>query len=208
MSDRNRTPSRLTTSAAAASGLPTSSSSSASGDRPIRNAIDLLVADHAFVATLFDAYEQADETTEKQSLVKRICMELLTHMTLEEEILYPACREQGVALEALDEAQVEHDTAKILINELLFSPPGVEFYDAKVKVLGEYIEHHIDEEEQPRNGLFAQAKNSRLDLGSMGEQLYSRKHEITQESSASDLDHPHLISIGVKFQPTPHANRR
>jgi len=93
----------------------------------------LLKADHRKVEELFEQYKEADED-EKSDLAKQICSELIVHTTLEEEIFYPACREKDVDDEDLDEAQVEHDGAKVMIAELMNGSPSDDYYDAKVTV--------------------------------------------------------------------------
>jgi len=101
------------------------------------------------------------------------------HTTIEEEIFYPS--ERGdVEDDMLDEALVEHDGAKKLIAEIEAMQPADELYDAKVKVLGEYIKHHVKEEEQP-GGIFAQAKRGDEDLDAMGEQMKARKQALMAE---------------------------
>jgi hypothetical protein len=136
-------------------------------------AIRLLKADHREVEGWFDEYEQLDDTKEKLELFKRIATALKVHTQIEEEIFY--AEERGeVEDDMLDEAQVEHDGAKKLIAEIEKMRPGDDLYDAKVKVLGEYIKHHVKEEEQP-GGIFAQAKKGDLDLDEMGERIKARK---------------------------------
>src|SRR3954470_22847322 len=123
---------------------------------PAKDAIALLKADHRKVEELFEKYESA--RGRKAEIAKKICMELIVHTMLEEEIFYPACREAGVEDDMLDEAAVEHDGAKVLIAELEHGSPDDDYYDAKVKVLSEEIKHHVKEEEK-RDGVFAQAKS-------------------------------------------------
>jgi hypothetical protein len=136
-------------------------------------AIRLLKADHREVEGWFDEYEQLDDDKEKLELFKRIATALKVHTQIEEEIFY--AEERGeVEDDMLDEAQVEHDGAKKLIAEIEKMRPGDDLYDAKVKVLGEYIKHHVKEEEQP-GGIFAQAKKGDLDLDEMGERIKARK---------------------------------
>jgi hypothetical protein len=136
-------------------------------------AIRLLKADHREVEGWFDEYEQLDDNKEKLELFKRIATALKVHTQIEEEIFY--AEERGeVEDDMLDEAQVEHDGAKKLIAEIEKMRPGDDPYDAKVKVLGEYIKHHVKEEEQP-GGIFAQAKKGDLDLDEMGERIKARK---------------------------------
>ena len=142
-------------------------------------AVRLLKKDHREVEGWFDEYEQLEEDAEKLELFKKIALALKVHTTIEEEIFYP--EERGdVEEDMLDEAYVEHDGAKKLIAEIEGMRPGDEFYDAKVKVLGEYIKHHVKEEEQP-GGIFAQAKRGDVDLEAMGERLKARKEEIMAE---------------------------
>jgi len=142
-------------------------------------AVRLLKADHREVEGWFDEYEQLEDDAEKLELFNRIALALKVHTTLEEEIFYP--EERGdVEEDMLDEAYVEHDGAKKLIAEIEAMQPGDEYYDAKVKVLGEYIKHHVKEEEQP-GGIFAQAKKGDEDLEAMGERMKARKDELMAE---------------------------
>jgi len=142
-------------------------------------AIRLLKADHREVEGWFDEYEQLEDDAEKLELFGKIALALKVHTQIEEEILYP--EERGdVEDDMLDEAYVEHDGAKKLIAEIEGMKPSDEYYDAKVKVLGEYIKHHVKEEEQP-GGIFAQAKRGDEDLEAMGERLKARKEELMTE---------------------------
>jgi hypothetical protein len=142
-------------------------------------AVRLLKQDHREVEGWFDEYEQLEDDGEKLELFSRIALALKVHTALEEEIFY--AEERGeVEDDMLDEAQVEHDSAKKLIAEIEEMQPGDDLYDAKVKVLGEYIKHHVKEEEQP-GGIFAQAKKGDEDLEEMGERLKARKEELMAE---------------------------
>ena len=142
-------------------------------------AVTLLKKDHREVEGWFDEYEQLEEDREKLELFNKIALALKVHTTIEEEIFYP--EERGdVEDDMLDEAYVEHDGAKKMIAEIEGMKPSDEFYDAKVKVLGEYIKHHVKEEEQP-GGIFAQAKKGDEDLDAMGERLKARKEELMAE---------------------------
>ena len=125
---------------------------------------------------MFDEYEQLDSDGDKQALFNKIALALKVHTQIEEEIFYSEERGE-VDDDLLDEAYVEHDGAKKLIAEIEGMKPSDEFYDAKVKVLGEYIKHHVKEEEQP-SGLFSQAKKGDEDLEAMGERLKARKEEL------------------------------
>jgi hypothetical protein len=139
-------------------------------------AITLLKKDHREVEGWFDEYEQLEADAEKLALFNKIALALKVHTQIEEEIFYP--EERGdVEDDMLDEAYVEHAGAKKLIAEIEAMKPSQDFYDAKVKVLGEYIKHHVKEEEQP-GGLFAQAKRGDEDLDAMGERLKARKEEL------------------------------
>ena len=142
-------------------------------------AISLLKKDHREVEAWFDEYEQLEGDAEKLSLFNKIALALKVHTQIEEEILYPEERGE-VEDDMLDEAYVEHDGAKKLIAEIEAMKPSDEYYDAKVKVLCEYIKHHVKEEEQP-GGLFAQAKKGDEDLDAMGERLKARKDELMAE---------------------------
>ena len=146
-------------------------------------AISLLKKDHREVDAWFDEYEQLEAEDEKLALFNQIALALKVHTRIEEEILYPEERGQ-VEDDLLDEAYVEHDGAKKLIAEIEAMQPSEEFYDAKVKVLGEYIKHHVKEEEQP-GGLFAQAKRGDEDLDAMGERIEARKEELMAQMERS-----------------------
>jgi hemerythrin superfamily protein len=151
------------------------------------DAIALLKADHRKVEELFAQFEKASGDGRKQKLAQQICMELKIHAQIEEEIFYPAC-EGKVEDDLLKEAYVEHDGAKILINQIeAEGPADDEFYDAKVKVLSEEIEHHVEEEEKRIEGMFAQARKAGLDMDALGEELAARKAELMAEAKAGGL---------------------
>jgi hypothetical protein len=146
-------------------------------------AVRLLKADHREVEGWFDEYEQLETDQEKLQLFNQIALALKVHTQIEEEIFYPEERGE-VEDDLLDEAQVEHDGAKKLIAEIEAMRPSDDLYDAKVKVLGEYIKHHVKEEEQP-GGIFAQAKRGDEDLEAMGERLKARKDELMKQLGGS-----------------------
>jgi hypothetical protein len=139
-------------------------------------AVTLLKKDHREVEGWFDEYEQLERENDKLALFNKIALALKVHTTIEEEIFYPEERGE-VEDDMLDEAYVEHAGAKNLIAEIEAMKPSEEYYDAKVKVLGEYIKHHVKEEEQP-GGIFAQAKRGDEDLDAMGERMKARKQEL------------------------------
>lgn len=150
-----------------------------------QDAIELLTEDHKKVQKLFREFEKMkeDEDDDRQDIVKQICAELTIHALLEEEIFYPAAR-KGVEQDLLDEAEVEHAGAKALITQLSSMESDDDLYDAKVKVLGEYINHHIKEE---HDELFPEAKKAKLDLEALGEQMMQRKQELESEMLAGDM---------------------
>jgi hypothetical protein len=142
-------------------------------------AVLLLKRDHRQVEEWFDEYEQLDTDADKIQLFKKIALALKIHTQIEEEIFYPGER-GSVEDDLLDEAYVEHASAKHMIAEIEAMKPADDLYDAKVKVLGEYIKHHIREEEQP-GGIFAQAKKGDPDLDAVGERLKARKAELEEK---------------------------
>jgi hemerythrin superfamily protein len=156
-------------------------SSKAKVARRPQDAVALLRADHALVQDLFEQFEKAREDKRKKTLAERICMELKIHTTIEEEIFYPAVRE-ALPKEAdlLDEANVEHDSAKELISQIEGGGPGEDLWDAKVTVLGEYIKHHVKEEQTE---MFPKARKTKLDLRALGEQLAQRKKQLQSQTS-------------------------
>ena len=158
------------------------------------NAVEMLKSDHRKVEELFEKYEKARSS--KASIAKKICMELIVHTMLEEELFYPACREANVDDDKLNEAAVEHDGAKVLIAELEHGAEDDDYYDAKVKVLSEEIKHHVKEEEK-RDGVFAQAKSKGVDLDVLGEQMTRRKQEILSEIDQDSLPIPATRTMKV-----------
>jgi hemerythrin superfamily protein len=157
-------------------------------DAPL-DAIALLKADHRKVERLFAQFEAATSTGKKQALAKQICIELTIHTVIEEEIFYPACRGQ-IEDGLVNEAYVEHDSAKVLIAELEASAPYTEFYDAKVKVLSEQIEHHVEEEEMRSEGIFSQARAAGLDMDDLGARLAARKAALMAQIKVDGLPAP------------------
>ncbi len=129
-------------------------SSKRNGNGDARDAIALLKADHRKVEGLFDEFEKAKTPAQKAKIARQVCIELIVHTTIEEELFYPAFRGK-IDDDQLDEAYVEHDGAKLMIAELLAGKPEDPFFDAKFTVLSEEIKHHVHEEEQRGEGLFA-----------------------------------------------------
>ena len=147
------------------------------------DAIAMLKADHRKVEEIFAAFEKATSKARKQALAEQACLELKVHTVIEEEIFYPACRGK-VEEDLLNEAYVEHDGAKQLINEIEAGGPEEDFYDAKVKVLSEMIEHHVEEEERRSEGMFAQARQAGLDMDELADQMRARKRTAMEEFQA------------------------
>ena len=153
--------------------------SKAASDAP-RDAVALLKQDHRTVEELFERFEEADDD-ELQAIAERVCQLLTIHAQIEEEILYPAAKEAFDDEEELDlvnEANVEHQSAKDLIAKIEGMSSEDESFKATVKVLGEYIKHHVKEEE---GELFPSLKKTELDLKEMGAQLNERKMALMQE---------------------------
>ena len=152
------------------------------------DAIKLLTADHREVDALFKKVEAAkDDESAKADIVLQICKALSVHAAIEEEIFYPAARdalsEKGEDL--LDEAEVEHESIKSLVEQLKTAEPSDELYDAKVKVLMEYVKHHVKEEE---GELFPKVKKTDLDLGQLGAELAERKTELMGADEEDDAN--------------------
>lgn len=164
-----------------------------------QDGVALLKADHRAVEELFSKYEKAKGTDQKQRLAEQICRELTVHTKIEEEIFYPAC-EGAVDAELLEEAYVEHDGAKVLIAELEAGGPDEAFYDAKVKVLSEMIEHHVKEEEKRVDGMFSQARKAGVDMDALGEQLAVEKNRLLAAYQAEGVPRPETTSLsGTKL---------
>jgi hemerythrin superfamily protein len=142
------------------------------------SAIDLLEEDHRLVEGFFEEYEKLEAAPEKEQLGLKICLALQVHAQIEEEIFYPAAREAIEKAELIDEAIVEHAAAKQLIAEIESMDASDELYDAKVKVLGEQVSHHIEEEE---GELFPQVENAKLDLDALGNKMAERKATLFQQ---------------------------
>ena len=152
-----------------------------------QDAIALLTADHKAVKALFKEFEelveQEDADERKAELVEEICTELTIHAQVEEEIFYPAVREAIDDDALLDEADVEHASAKDLIAQLEGMSPGDDHYDAKVVVLGEYINHHVKEEE---GEMFEKARKADVDTAALGAELAARKRELQADLGIED----------------------
>lgn len=162
------------------------------------DAIALLKADHRTVEDLFMQFEAAKGPSMKQKFAHQICVELKIHTTIEEEIFYPAFRGK-IEDDTLDEAYVEHDGAKVLVNDIEAANPGDDFYDAKVKVLSEEIKHHVHEEEMPSDGMFAQCRKTDVDLVALRDALLARKQELIVQAESTGL--PRAEPRAISMQP-------
>jgi hemerythrin superfamily protein len=170
----NKTSSRKTSSSRSTTKSTSKRSAASKND-----AIKLLTADHKEVKALFKTYNKMAEkeasAEERQALAEQICAMLKVHTMIEEEIFYPAARANIHDVDLLDEAEVEHASAKDLISQIESMSPDEDLYDAKVKVLGEYIEHHVKEEEDE---LFPEVKKSDVDTAELGASMATRKQEL------------------------------
>jgi hemerythrin superfamily protein len=148
------------------------------------DAIALLKADHRQVEEWFEQFEKTRDDDRKLTLATKICSALKVHTTIEEEIFYPAFLAATEDKDMHHEAEVEHAGAKNLIAQIEASGPDDDYYDAKVKVLSEMIKHHVKEEEQP-GGMFAEARDSDMDLEALGEEMAARKSELEEASGGT-----------------------
>lgn len=149
----------------------------------VKDACDLLDADHKAVKKMFNEYEELTETKgntreKKRALAEKICNELMVHTQIEEEIFYPAIRKPIKDDLMMNEAEVEHTSAKELIAQIQGMDVSDPMFDAKVTVLGEYIDHHVKEE---RSEMFPNARATKVDLFKLRDQLQMRKEELMAE---------------------------
>ena len=157
-----------------------------------QDALTLLKEDHRAVEKLFKEFENAKGDGRKEKLARQICFELTVHTTIEEEIFYPACKGK-IDEDKLKEAYVEHDAAKLLIAEIeAGNGQDDDFFDAKVQVLGEQIDHHVKEEEDE---LFPEVRKADIDTKALGEQLAARKQELMKDYKADGIPEPELKTM-------------
>ncbi len=166
--------------------MATSSTASSAGPE---DAIVSLVADHKRVKTLFEEFEkvrdEGDAEDQKAQLVAQICLELTMHTALEEEVFYPAVRAKIDDEDLMDEALVEHASAKELIEDLESMDPTDDLYDAKVTVLGEQIDHHVEEEE---SDMFPKARQAKVNTPELAREMEQRREELRAELGDDDED--------------------
>ncbi len=162
----------------------TASGTSRTEVKSLNDAIALLTEDHKEVKKLFKAFEKlvgSEDVEKKKDVVEQICLALTVHTEIEEEIFYPAARAGIDDDDLINEAEVEHASAKDLIMQLQAMAPSDEMFDAKVTVLGEYIDHHVQEEESE---MFIKVKKAKMDLIDLGEQMFARKAELMETMGA------------------------
>jgi hemerythrin superfamily protein len=148
---------------------------------PGTDAIALLKADHEAVSQMFAEYDKTRSVPRRKALVAEICSALSVHAQIEEEIFYPAVKKALKDKLLVPEATVEHTGVKDLIAQLEGVEPDGEMYDAKVKVLSEYVKHHVKEEQ---TGMFPPARASSLDMDELGTRMAARKDELLAQAAA------------------------
>jgi len=164
------------------------------------DAIDKLMADHDRVEAIFKKLKNANED-ETRTLGVQVCNLVKIHMILEEEFLYPALRGKAEAKEdKLDEGLVEHDTGKLIINDVL-SDPGNKTLGPKLQVFGEQMVHHHKEEEENHKGVFDMARRSDIDLMAMREDMDAREAELRKELKEGDLPASEMNFVEAEATP-------
>jgi len=155
------------------------------GSRSLPLALEMLTSDHRKVEDLFEKFEQMKEEDDasRVAIAQKICGELTVHMQIEEDLLYPWLRENMDDTDMVAEAHVEHNSAKQLIGEIMKVGEPDEAYDAKVKVLSEYIKHHVKEEE---GEIFPEVAGEEEELDELGQEMFARKAELMAESGMKD----------------------
>ena len=181
--------------------------SSKRGSSNLPVALEMLEADHRKVERMFDQYEdEKEESGEdmKRELAQRICMELKVHTQVEEELFYPWVRENADESDLIEEAQVEHQSAKDLIAQIEGASEIDETFDAKVKVLGEYVKHHVQEEE---NEMFPQVQSMQEELDELGQEMTARKVELMAEMGMVDEEAEGAMAAGRSRSRNQQAQR-
>lgn len=164
------------------------------------DAIAMLKQEHREVEDLFAKFENAGGTARKKEIARTICKELVIHSMIEEEIFYP-CFRRRIEDDLLDEAYVEHDGAKVLIAEIDAMDPDDDFFEAKVLVLKEQIEHHVKEEEKPGEGVFFEARETGEDMDALADRMRARREELEAEIDEKGLPTPETRSfVGAEVE--------
>ena len=165
-----------------------------------QTALDLLKADHAEAKKLFRQFEKlkkSEDTDGMQQVAQTVCDALRIHAQIEEEIFYPTF-EGKVEEDLYKEAFVEHDGAKVLINDIMANGQEDEFFEAKVTVLCEEISHHVKEEEKPGEGFFAQARDSGADMVALRDALMARKEELMAQAQNGGLPPAQMAAVHLE----------
>ena len=168
-------------------------------------AIAMLIADHQKVQKMFKTFERTDDQQQQEQLATEICNELTVHTQLEEQVFYPAAREALEESDLVDEATIEHQVAKELVEKIRQSRPHDEEYCALVTVLGEYVNHHIDEEQKE---LFPQLKKTELDFDALGEEMQQKKQELMSELGLSKGEEMPMEGAMTRQQRRPASRSR
>jgi hemerythrin superfamily protein len=169
-----------------------SASGRSGGSARQMDAIKLLKQDHREVERLVQDFEKA-RSPRKAEIADQICQMLTVHATIEEEIFYPAAREALKDEDLVEEAEVEHQSAKDLIAQIQGSTPDDDKFEARVKVLGEYVKHHVREEEKE---MFPQLQKRKIDLQALGEQLMQRKQQLMGMAEGSEMMDDESVTAG------------
>jgi len=162
------------------------------------DAIALLKADHREVEDLFEKFQNASGQERKWAIAQQICNELKIHSMIEEEIFYPTF-EGRIDDDLYHEAYVEHDGAKVLINDIMASQGDDEFFEAKVTVLCEEISHHVQEEEKPGEGFFAQARATGVDMVELRDRMMARKEELMAQAEGEGLPPAQMAAVQLQM---------
>lgn len=165
--------------------METSKKKTASSNKTSKpqEATALLRADHKAVSRLFAGYKKAKSGAEKKEIVAQICTQLTVHAQIEEEIFYPAVKSALKDKKLIPEAAVEHSILKSLVAQVESDEPEGEIFDAKIQVMSEYVQHHVEEEQ---NEIFPKAQATKLDMMELGMQLAERKAELLAEHFNQD----------------------
>lgn len=144
-------------------------------------ALDTLVQDHRRIQKLFDRFEREDDDATREEIVSAVCREITMHAAIEEELFYPAVQDEIKDPDLIDEATVEHAAARQFVEQLALMTAEDPLFEATFKVLGEYLSHHIREEEET---LFAEVRRTRLDLDALGAAMDERRSELNAAEEA------------------------
>lgn len=173
----------------------------AGGRQP--EAISMLIEDHQKVQKLFKTFDRTEDEQQQEELAKQICNELTVHTELEEQVFYPAAREVLEKSDTVDEAEIEHQVAKELVEKIKQSRPQDDEFCALVTVLCEYVNHHIEEEQTE---LFPQLKKTEIDFDALGEEMQQKKQELRSELGLGEGEQPQMQGTMTRQQRS-HASR-